>query len=157
MQVTICHLPRAGDEVKAQLRCAVDRGAMNPAVRDRLSHDVSIVMRALGQVPNMDRPVTVQLHVHEECGMVCLRPVKAGAHMLAAVHIAYATDAFESLHVQCSSNNQEVENTPKRSRRPTHCVARKADHETLDSTGTGCTGEGCQPPVKVPHMCNFWR
>ena len=64
-------------------------------------------MRSLGQVPNMDRPVTVQLHVHKERGMVCLRPVKAGAHILADVHIAYATDAFESLHVHCR-NNQEV-------------------------------------------------
>ena len=54
------------------------------------------MMRALGQVPN-----TVQLHVHKERGMVCLRPVKAGAHN------AYATDAFESLHVRCR-NNQEV-------------------------------------------------
>ena len=72
-----------------------------------MNHDVSIMMRALGQVQNMDRPVTVQLHVHKERGMVCLRPVKAGAHILAYVHIAYATDAFESLHVQCI-NNQEV-------------------------------------------------
>ena len=55
----------------------------------------------------MDRPVTVQLHVLKERGMVSLRPVKAGAHVLADVHIVHATDAFESLHVQCS-NKQEV-------------------------------------------------
>ena len=79
------HLPlaMAGDEVK------------DPAVA-ALCHDVSNMMRSRGQVPNifMNRPVTVQLHVHKERGMVCLRPVKAGAHILGPVHIAYATDAF---------------------------------------------------------------
>ena len=56
------------------------------------------MMRSLGQVRNMDRPVTVQVHVHKERGMVCLRPVRADAQILADVHIAYATDAFESVH-----------------------------------------------------------
>ena len=35
----------------------------------------------------------------------------------------------------------------KKSRRPTHCVARKADNETLDATGTWCT--------KVPVALQF--
>ena len=51
----------------------------------------------------MDRPVTVQLHVHRERGMVRLRPVKAGAQILTDVHIVCETDAVESVHVPCGN------------------------------------------------------
>ena len=69
------------------------------------------MMRSLGQVPNnlMDRPVTVQLHVHKERGMVCLRPVKVGAQILTDVNIAHATGAFESVHVPCCNSAQNTQ------------------------------------------------
>ena len=113
------------------------------------------MMRALGQVPKMDRPVTVQLHVHKERGMVCLRPVKDGAHIVAHVHITYATDAFESLHVQCS-NNQEVR---------AHNTLQEGQHIAWRETPTTKpwtqrvlgAQERCQPPLQVPNTFNFRR
>ena len=103
----------------------------------------------------MDGQETVQLHVHKERCIVCLRPVKAGAHILADVHIAYATDAFESLHVQCS-NNQKIR---------AHTTLQEGQHIAWRETPTTKpwtqrvfgAQRRCQPLAKVHHTCNFWR
>ena len=88
-----------GDEVKAQLRRALERRPMNPAVRDRLCLDVSIMMRALGQVPNMDRPVKVQLHVHEERG----HGMFASSHISLLTSTSHAQLMLLRASMQCSN------------------------------------------------------
>ena len=113
------------------------------------------MMRSLGQVPNilMDRPVTVQLRVHKERGMVCLHPVKAGARILTDAHIAHATVAFESVHVPCG-NNQEIEAHPSALLPTLRCTVSRHGTAALNpcaSTSRWCTSHVLQaPPPNQP-------
>ena len=97
------------------------------------------MMGSLGQMPHMDRPVTVQVHVHKERGIVCLLSVEAGAQILADVHIAYANDACESVHFR-PTTTRRYKHT-KHSKKSNTYLTRDTDHEPLDATGTCCTGE----------------
>ena len=151
----------AGDEVKAQLRRAVERRPMNPAVRGRLCLLSVAKSRRLnhdaGTWPGAKHGQTSDSAAArpQERGMVCVRPVKAGAHILADVHVAYATDAFESLHVQCS-NKQEVRAHKNTSRRPTHAWRETPATKPWTQRPLGAPWrDPCQPLVKVPIHVQF--
>ena len=114
------HLPlaMAGDDVKAQLRRAVERRPMNLAVRDRLCSVTWPGAKREGQT--------------SDSAAAC--PQRAWHGMFASSSLTSTTHTllmlFESVHVPCG-NKQEAEAHKNTSRRPTHAWC-ETDHETLD-------------------------